>query len=545
MWSLARAVLRPLGRWWVCFALLHLLERFALVGAAFLFVRRGGAPTLGALTALAVIIAARGFARGTLRTHVEVALNERAVQALFRGDLLRASPLQADESEAAIIDGVHYGARILAELSPQVLADGFAALLFSAALIAIEPGRVLLVGALAVATGGLGVLIARRVTIRESERAAEAYRPVLDGVVSAIHGRLELVANGADATFRQTFAEATRRWSVLGLRAERLSALAGRLPVGVACGIVGGALFFDRAWHGEMTASALADSALLASVLPVFAGLASELHETTKALVRFQPMASLLRGEELPRSESPGAEPVGPFTIDWRAVSFAYPGTRGPALTDIAFGWPSAQVLILAGPNGSGKSTLLRLLLGVTDAYEGTISVGGTSLLDLDLSAWRHTIGYLPQRPYLADRATVGEALALTADGASPAQLRAALERVALWDVLTAKSPTDPLSAKVGALSTGERQRLALARLLASDKPLLLLDEPDANLDAAGIKLVASIVRELSKTKRIAIVAHTEELISLGDIVVTLDHGSVFKTTEAAVTPLPRAGTAG
>ena len=545
MLSLARSVLAPLGGWWGCYALLHLLERLGLVATAFLFVHRGGAQSAAALGALGIVLAARGFTRGTLRTRVEVALTVRGIDALFRGNLLRASPLEADESEAAIIEGVHYGARILAELSPQLIADTVAAFLVTVVLGAIEPRHVLLVGALSAAIGGGGVVVARRVTIRESERSAEAYRPVLDAVVAAIHGRLELVANGVDVAFRQSFAEAIHVWSAQALRAERLSSIAGRLPVAAGCALVAGALFFDSAWHGEMTAGALADAALFASVLPVFAGLASALHEMTKARVRFEPMAQLLSGDELPQPASPASRCPEPFDVVWRKVCFSYSGTLAPALQHVDLTWPSARVLVIAGPNGSGKSTVLRLLLGVTNVDDGEIRVGAVRLAMLDQREWRRTLAYLPQRPYLGERMTVHAAMDLVAHASTLDQRRAALERVALWDVLTAKSPTDPLSAKVGSLSTGERQRLALARLLASDKPLLLLDEPDANLDAAGIKLVADLVRELSATKRIAIVAHTEELISLGDIVVTLDHGRVVRTTESAATRAPRAGTAG
>jgi ABC-type transport system involved in cytochrome bd biosynthesis fused ATPase/permease subunit len=81
---------------------------------------------------------------------------------------------------------------------------------------------------------------------------------------------------------------------------------------------------------------------------------------------------------------------------------------------------------------------------------------------------------------------------------------------------------SSPLDVRVDALSIGERQRVALARILLRDAPIVLLDEPDANLDAAGVDLVRTVVRELAQSRTVAVAAHTESLTAAADVVLRL-----------------------
>jgi ABC-type transport system involved in cytochrome bd biosynthesis fused ATPase/permease subunit len=102
-----------------------------------------------------------------------------------------------------------------------------------------------------------------------------------------------------------------------------------------------------------------------------------------------------------------------------------------------------------------------------------------------------------------------------------------ALDRVGLLGPLR-RAGGDPLAVRVDTLSVGERQRVGLARLLCKEATLVLLDEPDANLDRAGIALVADLVRELARDGMVAIAAHTAELLQVADRVVVLEQGRVI-----------------
>lgn len=109
----------------------------------------------------------------------------------------------------------------------------------------------------------------------------------------------------------------------------------------------------------------------------------------------------------------------------------------------------------------------------------------------------------------------------LLARDAGDEALRAALERIDVWRTLGGRGES-PLDVRVGTLSAGQRQRVAVARVLAMDAPLVIVDEPDANLDADGIRLVAAILRDLAATRMVAVIAHTDQLIALGDTLVRL-----------------------
>ncbi|HEY8076194.1 MAG TPA: ATP-binding cassette domain-containing protein, partial [Labilithrix sp.] len=189
-------------------------------------------------------------------------------------------------------------------------------------------------------------------------------------------------------------------------------------------------------------------------------------------------------------------------------------------LEDVSFDWPPGRVLLLEGHNGCGKSTVLRLLLGLRAPATGTLAIGATDLATVDASALRAQVAYLPQRPWLgAPTTTVREAIALLEPDASDDVMRAALGRVGLDSLLRG----DVLDAIVGELSAGQRQRLALARTLTHDAPIVLLDEPDANLDAEGAERVAAIARALAESgKMVAIAAHSAVLRTLDAVHVDL-----------------------
>ena len=207
------------------------------------------------------------------------------------------------------------------------------------------------------------------------------------------------------------------------------------------------------------------------------------------------------------------------------ALTVSYPGRSQPALDDVSLHVKAGEVLALAGPSGCGKSTLLGVLLGFVAPARGAVRVGGIDLaeLDLDLDAWRAQLAWVPQRPHLFAR-SIAENVRLGRRDASEEELTAAVAAAGLSDVVAGlPNGLDTVLGERGAgLSAGERQRVALARAFLRDAPLLLLDEPTANLDGETERQVLETVQRLSKGRTAILVAHRPALLEMADRVVDL-----------------------
>jgi ABC-type bacteriocin/lantibiotic exporter with double-glycine peptidase domain len=208
-------------------------------------------------------------------------------------------------------------------------------------------------------------------------------------------------------------------------------------------------------------------------------------------------------------------------------VSFSYDGTTTLSLKAVDVVWTPGTLLGLAGRNGSGKTTFVRLLLGLLRPTEGQIQIGDVALQDADMPHLRRRLGYLAQSPYLADRTSVIDAIRERAPDASLDAIQHLLTRLGLFAVLERRQKSAPLEVTVGALSLGERQRVALARILLRDASMLLLDEPEANLDAEGIAVVGELLREQARTRMVLVIAHSPAMLSYMDRVVHFEDGRI------------------
>lgn len=209
--------------------------------------------------------------------------------------------------------------------------------------------------------------------------------------------------------------------------------------------------------------------------------------------------------------------------LEVRDLRVSYQGRSDPALDGISLTVAPGELLALVGPSGCGKSTLLSVLLGLSTPERGTVSVGGVDLADLDMDAWRSRLAWVPQRPHLF-KDTIAENVRLGRSDASRKQVWAAITDAGLQDtVRRMPAGLDSVLGDRGAgLSAGERQRVALARAFLRDAPLLLLDEPTANLDANTEREVVQAIRRLAHGRTVVLVAHRPALIALADRVVSL-----------------------
>jgi ATP-binding cassette, subfamily C, bacterial CydCD len=204
-------------------------------------------------------------------------------------------------------------------------------------------------------------------------------------------------------------------------------------------------------------------------------------------------------------------------------LEVCYSGRVVPALRDVTLAVDPGDHVAIAGPSGCGKSTLLSVLLGLAPAWSGSVRVGAVDLADLDPDAWRSRLAWVPQRPHLFAR-SIADNVRLGRPDATDERVYAAISDAGLDDVV-ARLPQG-MQTKLGhdgaGLSAGERQRVALARAFVRDAPLLLLDEPTANLDGKTEAGVLAAVRRLMYGRTVLIVAHRPALLALADRVVHL-----------------------
>lgn len=191
------------------------------------------------------------------------------------------------------------------------------------------------------------------------------------------------------------------------------------------------------------------------------------------------------------------------------------------ALDGVSFALDPGTVTAVLGPNGAGKTTMFRCILGVT-TFEGQVSVDGFSSHRQGKAA-RSRIGYLPQTPAFSDGDSCREALEFLADlrGVEKGTVKGLLKRVDLLD---------QVDTNVAHLSGGMRQRLALAAALISDPPVLLLDEPTANLDAASRSQLHEQVGRLRDEGRTVLISthFLDSMSDLADRALVLRQGRVL-----------------
>jgi thiol reductant ABC exporter CydD subunit len=210
-------------------------------------------------------------------------------------------------------------------------------------------------------------------------------------------------------------------------------------------------------------------------------------------------------------------------SIEIERLAVQYRGRARPALDGISLTIAPREVLAITGPSGCGKSTLLGVMLGFVSPHTGSVRVGGVDLGELDGDAWRAQVSWMPQRPHLF-AASIADNIRLGRLDATSAEVASAVAAAGLGEVVArAPSGLETMLGDDGAgLSVGERQRVALARAFLRDAPLLLLDEPTANLDGRTEDEVLGALGRLLVGRTVVLVAHRPALVSLADRVLEL-----------------------
>jgi ABC-type multidrug transport system fused ATPase/permease subunit len=240
--------------------------------------------------------------------------------------------------------------------------------------------------------------------------------------------------------------------------------------------------------------------------------------------------------DEEPAPAAPGIRPEPALaTISFQHVSFRYPGRDVDVLRDVGFEIVPGETVAVVGASGGGKSTLLALLLRFAEPSSGRILVGEHDLAALDARAWRELTAYVPQHPTLF-RGTIADNIRLGDARADDARVREAAVQAGA-DAFVAALP-DGYGTIVGeggrSLSSGERRRIALARAFLRDAPLVVLDEPTADLDRATAEVVGEAIERLRADRTVVLVAHELELAERADRVLRADGGRILEPAAEA-----------
>ena len=228
----------------------------------------------------------------------------------------------------------------------------------------------------------------------------------------------------------------------------------------------------------------------------------------------------------------PDALPMPPFALEVRFshVNFAYEQDR-PILRDVSFAVEPGTVTAIVGPTGSGKSSLMSLLARLFDPDSGSVSIDGVDLRKLDVESLRHNVSFALQENVLFGMSVRDNIRYAVPDASDGEVYRAA--HVACVDEYIAGLPQGldtVLSDRGGKLSTGQRQRLSIARAVVKDAPILILDEPTAALDAHTEHRVLERLSAWGEGRAIFLITHRISTIRQADRIVYLDQGAIVES---------------
>ena len=215
-------------------------------------------------------------------------------------------------------------------------------------------------------------------------------------------------------------------------------------------------------------------------------------------------------------------------SIEFRDVSFSYPGTEQPALRGVNLKIEAGEKVGVLGRIGSGKSTLEKLVLGLYAPTEGAVLIDGVDARQIDPADLRRAIGYVPQDPVLF-YGSLKFNIAMGAPFATDAHILSAAELAGISNFAN-RHPQgyDMLIGERGeSLSGGQRQSVAVARAMINDPPIILLDEPSSNMDNQSEAQLKERLRVAGEGKTLVLVTHRMALLDLVDRLVVVDQGRI------------------
>ena len=327
----------------------------------------------------------------------------------------------------------------------------------------------------------------------------------------------------AHAATLRTMADGYRRETMRVLRVAFLSSLVLELVASLAVALVAVAVGL-RLVAGDMDLTTGLFVLILApEVYLPMRRLGADFHASADGLAAAEQLLAVLDEPAAARGDRPAPE-AARAVLQLEDVRAQLAPEERPVLEGFDLLVRPGEVVGLVGPSGCGKTTVLNLLLGLVEPVHGRVSVDGVDLSAIDPISWHDQLSWVPQRPHLPP-GSVREILGCGRDALGDDELYGALRLVAMHEVVgRLPGGLDAVLSRHGpVLSAGERQRLAVARALVRTKPLVLLDEPTAGLDAETEAVVVSALAGHLAGHTVVLATHRPRLLDLADRTVRLE----------------------
>ena len=460
--------------------------------------------------------------------HILEGLRLRVADRLLHAPLGEAAAHSIGEIKNIMVDKIDNIEPPLAHMIPE--GTGHIALpVLSIVLLAVIDWRIALASLITLPFSMICMMLTFQISGRNFEKYNESNAVMNSTIVEYVEGIEVIKAFGRSGASYEKFAKAITDYKVFVVKwlsstwvtfklafALFPSTLLGTLPV---------SLFL--ASSGQITSAQAALSVMLSMSMVTSLGQIEVFMNSIKEVqLTVEELQTYLEMPELPEPEKPAA--LRDYSVELKKVHFSYSKDSGDVLRGIDLRLPAGSFTALVGPSGGGKSTVARLIARFWDVTEGEILVGGVKITDMPLSQLSDTVSFVTQDNFLF-RCSLKENIRLGNPAASDEEVYAAA-RAAQCDEFIRKLPQgyDTPAGEAGKrLSGGEKQRIAIARMILKNAPVVIMDEATAFTDPENEDKIQRSISALTKGKTLLVIAHRLSTIRNADNIVVLKNGRI------------------